>query len=82
MAWDRARQKTYLKQTKVACNLTAENLVEHNQLQETETVASLQDPVVSQPEKSCLDPISAVSQSSRHLTIEMETVGTALVKLD
>ena len=67
---------------KVARQLTAENLAGHNQLQETETVASPQSPVVSQPAKGCLDRTSAVLQSIRHLTIERETVGTARVQLD
>ena len=47
------------------------------QLQETETVASLQFSVVSQSENSaCLDRTSDVSQSSRYLTIEREVVNT------
>ena len=51
-------------------------------MQETETLASSQPPVVILPEKGCLDRTSAVSQSIRHLTIERETVSTAQVQLD
>ena len=80
MARDRARRKAYWKRIKLARKLRAENLAAHNQLQETEKVASPQAPVVSQPENSgCLDLTSAVSQSHRHLTIEGET---AQVQLD
>ena len=82
VARDRARRKNYWKRMKIARQLRAENLAGHNQLQETETVASPQSPVVSQPEKGCLDRTSAVSQSIRHLTIERETVGTARAQLD
>ena len=67
---------------KVARQLTAENIAGHNQLQDTETVDSPQSPVVSQPEKGCLDHTSAVSQSIRHLIIESETVGTARAQFD
>ena len=55
VARDRARRKDYWKRMKVATQLTAENLAGHNQLQETETVASPQSPVVSQPEKGQSD---------------------------
>ena len=80
VARDRARRKAYWKRIKLARKLRAENLAAHNQLQETEKVASPQAPVVSQPENSgCLDLTSAVSQSHRHLTIVGET---AQVQLD
>ena len=83
MARDLANGKEYWKHTKVTRQLTAENLAKHNQLQETETVASPQAPVVSQPEKSgYLDHTSAVSQSISYLTIEREVVGTAKVQSD
>ena len=61
LARDRARRKDYWQQMKIARQLRAENLAGHNQLQETETVASPQSSVVSQPEKGCLDRTSAVS---------------------
>ena len=70
---DRARRNDYWKRMKIARQLRADNLAGHNQLQETVTVASPQSPVVSQPEKGCLDRTSAVSQSIRHSTIERET---------
>ena len=56
---------------------------EYVQLQDTETVASPQVHVVRQPEKSgSLERTSSVSQSSSHLTIEREPVGTAQVHSD
>ena len=61
VARDRARRKDYWQRMKIARQLRAENLAGHNQLQETERVASPQSPVVSQPEKGCLDRTSAVS---------------------
>ena len=67
----RARRKAYWKQVKLARKLSAENLAAHNQLQETEKVASPKAPVVSQPENSgCLELTSAVSQSHTHLTLK------------
>ena len=54
-----------------------------NQLQDTETVASRQVPVVSQPENSsCLERTSAVSLSYSQLTVEREPVSTAQVNSD
>ena len=68
---------------KVPRQLRAENLALHYLLQETEMVASPQSSVVSQSENSsCLDSTSAVSQSSRYLTIEREVVGRAQVQSD
>ena len=49
---DRARLKRYWKRMKVARQLSAENLAEHYKRLETETVATPQVGVVSQPENS------------------------------
>ena len=64
VARDCARWKEYWKHIKVARQLRGENLAKHYHLQELETVASPQVPVVSQQDNSrCLDFTSAVSQS-------------------
>ena len=64
VARDRARRKEYWKRMKVPRQLRAENLALFYQLQELQTVASPQIPVVRQPEKSgSLERTSAVSQS-------------------
>ena len=63
---------------KVARQLSAENLAEHYKRLETETVASTQVRVVSQPEKSGgLDCTSDVSQS--YQLQEAETVASPQV---
>ena len=64
VARDRARRKDYWKRMKVPRQLRAENLALFYKLQESQTVASPQIPVVRQPEKSgCLERTSAVPQS-------------------
>ena len=64
VARDRARRKEYWKRMKVARQLRAENLSLHYLLQETQTVASPQVPVVRHQEKSgSLERTSAVSLS-------------------
>ena len=64
VARDRARRKEYWKRMKVPRQLRAENLALFYKLQELQTVASPQIPVVRQPEKSgCLERTSAVPQS-------------------
>ena len=63
VARDRARRKEYWKRIKVARQLSPEILAEHYKRLETETVASPQVLVVSQPETGCLDHTSDVSQS-------------------
>ena len=66
VARDRARRKEYWKRMKVPRQLRAENLALFYKLQELQTVASLQIPVVRQPEKSgCLERTSAVPQSNK-----------------
>ena len=80
---DHARRKRYWKRMKVARQLSAENLAKHYKRLETETVASIQVCVVSQPEIfGCVDRTSAVSQQYRYLTSERETVGIAQVQSD
>ena len=60
VARDRARRKEYWKRMKVPRQLRAENLALFYKLQELQTVASPQIPVVRQPEKSgCLERTSA-----------------------
>ena len=64
VARDRARRKEYWKRMKVPRQLRAENLALFYKLQELQTVASPQIPLVRQPEKSgSLERTSAVSQS-------------------
>ena len=64
VARDRARRKEYWKSMKVPRQLRAENLALFYKLQELQTVASPQIPVVRQPEKSGrLERTSAVPQS-------------------
>ena len=66
VARDRARRKEYWKRMKVPRQLRAENLALFYKLQELQTVASPQIPVVRQPEKSgCLEHTSAVPQSNK-----------------
>ena len=66
VARDRARRKEYWKRMKVPRQLRAENLALFYKLQELQTVASPQIPVVRQPEKSgCLERTSAVPQSNK-----------------
>ena len=75
MARDRARRKEYWKRMKVPRQLRAENLALFYKLQELQTVASPQIPVVRQPEKSgCLERTSAVPQS--HKLQESQTVAS------
>ena len=64
VARDHARRKDYWKRMKVPRQLRAENLASFYILQESQTVANPQIPVVRQPEKSsCLKHTSAVPQS-------------------
>ena len=64
VARDRARRMEYWKRMKVPRQLRAENLALFYKLQELQTVASPQIPVVRQPEKSgCLERTSALPQS-------------------
>ena len=64
VARDRARRKEYWKRMKVPRQLRAENLALFYKVQESQTVASPQIPVLRQPEKSgSLERTSAVSQS-------------------
>ena len=64
VARDRARRKEYWKRMKVPRQLRAENLALFYKLQESQTVASPQIPVLRHPEKSgFLERTSAVSQS-------------------
>ena len=66
VARDRARRKEYWKRMKVPRQLRAENLALFYKLQELQTVASPQIPVVRQPEKSgCLERTSAALQSNK-----------------
>ena len=66
VARDRAKRKEYWKRMKVPRQLRAENLALFYKLQELQTVASPQIPVVRQPEKSgCLERTSAVPQSNK-----------------
>ena len=66
VARDRARRKEYWKRMKVPRQLRAENLALFYKLQELQTVASTEIPVVRQPEKSCcLERTSAVPQSNK-----------------
>ena len=59
VARDRARRKEYWKRVKVSRQLRAENLALFYKLQELQTVASPQIPVVRQPENSgCLERTS------------------------
>ena len=75
VARDRARRKEYWKRMKVPRQLRAENLALFYKLQELQTVASPQIPVVRQPEKSgCLERTSAVPQS--HKLQESQTVAS------
>ena len=75
VARDRARRKEYWKRMKVPRQLRAENLALFYKLQELQTVASPQIPVVRQPEKSgCLERTSAVPQSNKLL--ELQTVAS------
>ena len=75
---DRARRRRYWKRMKVARQLSAENLAEHYKRLETETIASTQVRVVSQPENSGgLDRTSDVSQS--YQLQEAETVASPQV---
>ena len=63
VARDRARRKEYWKRMKVPRQLRAENLALFYKLQELQTVASPQIPVVRQPEKSgCLECTSAIPE--------------------
>ena len=75
---DHARRKKYRKRMKVARQLGAENLAEHYKRLETETVASTQVCVVSQPENpGGLGRTSDVSQS--YQLQEAETVASPQV---
>ena len=66
VARDRARRKEYWKRMKVPRQLRAENRALFYKLQELQTVASPQIPVVRQPEKSgSLERTSAVLQSNK-----------------
>ena len=66
MARDCARRMEYWKRMKVPRQLRAENLALFYKLQELQTVASPQIPVVRQPEKfGCLERTSAVPQSNK-----------------
>ena len=62
VAMDRARRKEYWKRMKVPRQLRAENLALFYKLQELQTVASPQIPVVR---SSCLERTSAVPQSNK-----------------
>ena len=81
MARDRARREGYWKRIKVPRQLRAENLALFYKLQESQTVASPQVPVVSQPENSgCLERTSSVSQS--YQLQDTETVASPQVHVD
>ena len=72
MARDRARQKAYWKDLKIARKLSAENTAAHYaHLQETRAVASPHVSVDSHPENSgCMESTPIVSEPQSHLTVE------------